>query len=69
MPERNRKDLQEVPEQARKEIEFIFATQMDDVLKDTLEQNPFNLPPPPADGGPTDEKKPPAAKREAEIRV
>ncbi len=41
MPERNRKDLQEVPEQARKEIEFVFATQMDEVLKVTLEQSPF----------------------------
>jgi ATP-dependent Lon protease len=70
LPERNRKDLQEVPEQARKEIEFIFATQMDDVLKDTLEQNPFTLPPPPADGGAVDEKKAPVPpKREAEIRV
>ena len=27
LPERNRKDLTDVPEQAKKEIEFIFATQ------------------------------------------
>ena len=41
LPERNRKDLIDVPEQARKEIEFIFATQMDDVLKAALEKDPF----------------------------
>jgi ATP-dependent Lon protease len=47
LPERNRKDLLDVPEQARKEIEFLFATQMDDVLKNALEKDPFTLPPPP----------------------
>jgi len=39
MPERNRKDLLEVPDQARKEIEFVFATQMDDVLKAALDRD------------------------------
>jgi ATP-dependent Lon protease len=41
LPERCRKDLIDVPEQARKEIEFIFATQMDEVLKAALETSPF----------------------------
>ena len=41
LPERNRKDILEVPEQARNEIEFHFVTQMDDVLRLTLERAPF----------------------------
>jgi ATP-dependent Lon protease len=32
MPERNRKDLVEVPEQVRREMEFIFVKKMDEVL-------------------------------------
>ncbi len=45
LPERNRKDLMEVPEQARREIEFIFVTQMDEVLVAALESNPFHQAP------------------------
>src|SRR5216683_2221606 len=41
LPERNKKDLQDVPEQAKKEMEFIFAHSMDDVLKSALEEDPF----------------------------
>jgi ATP-dependent Lon protease len=41
MPERNKKDIQDVPEQARKELEFIFAHSMDDVLRSALEEDPF----------------------------
>src|SRR5437870_2755317 len=41
MPERNKKDLVDVPEQARKEMEFIFAHSMDDVLRSALEEDPF----------------------------
>jgi ATP-dependent Lon protease len=41
LPERCRKDLVDVPEQAKKELEFIFVTQMDDVLKAALETAPF----------------------------
>ncbi|HEX4804123.1 MAG TPA: S16 family serine protease, partial [Myxococcaceae bacterium] len=44
LPERCRKDLIDVPEQARKEIEFLFATQMDEVLKAALETSPFKGP-------------------------
>jgi ATP-dependent Lon protease len=41
LPERCRKDLIDVPEQARKELEFVFVTQMDEVLQNALETNPF----------------------------
>src|SRR5215467_1884249 len=41
LPERCRKDLIDVPEQARKDIEFIFVTQMDEVLRNALESDPF----------------------------
>jgi ATP-dependent Lon protease len=40
MPARCEKDLVDVPEQARKELEFVFASQMDDVLKAALEEDP-----------------------------
>ncbi len=56
MPERNQKDLFDVPEQAKKEMEFIFAHSMDDVLKHALEEDPFEraakLPPVAAEGTP-----------------
>jgi ATP-dependent Lon protease len=69
MPERNRKDLNDVPEQARKEIEFIFTTQMDDVLKSALEKDPFSLAPPSTtDGSPSDDK-PKAGGAKTEVRV
>jgi ATP-dependent Lon protease len=46
MPERCRKDLIDVPEQARNELEFVFVSQMDEVLKNALEKDPFlNKPP------------------------
>jgi ATP-dependent Lon protease len=41
LPERVRKDLNDVPEQAKKDIEFIFVTQMDEVLRNALETDPF----------------------------
>ena len=41
LPERNKKDLVDVPEQAKKEMEFIFATRMDEVLNAALESSPF----------------------------
>src|SRR5207302_1151648 len=41
MPERNKKDLNDVPEQAKREMEFIFAHSMDDVLGSALEEDPF----------------------------
>ncbi len=50
MPERCRKDLIDVPEEAKRDIEFIFATQMDEVLKAALESNPFKGPATPTAG-------------------
>jgi ATP-dependent Lon protease len=41
LPERCRKDLVDVPDQAKKELEFIFVSQMDEVLKAALETSPF----------------------------
>jgi ATP-dependent Lon protease len=46
LPERVRKDLNDVPDQAKKDIEFIFVTQMDEVLRNALESDPFNAPKP-----------------------
>jgi len=36
IPERNKKDLEEIPEPLRKEINFIFAKTMEDVLDSAL---------------------------------
>ncbi len=68
IPARCEKDLVDVPEQARKELDFVFATHVDEVLKAALEQNPFDrkAPPPEGPGGEGDKKKG-AAK--PEIRV
>ena len=46
MPARCEKDLVDVPEQARKELEFVFATHMDEVLKAALEEDPVGRKPP-----------------------
>jgi ATP-dependent Lon protease len=63
LPERNKKDLQDVPEQAKKEMEFAFAHSMDDVLKSALEEDPFekaakNPPPPEVQPPPTEQPQP-----------
>jgi ATP-dependent Lon protease len=41
MPEKNKKDMVDVPEQAKKEVEFFFVTRMDEVLNLALEKSPF----------------------------
>ena len=41
IPARNERDLVDVPEQARKELEFVFAAHMDEVLKAALEEDPI----------------------------
>ncbi|ABC81480.1 ATP-dependent protease La [Anaeromyxobacter dehalogenans 2CP-C] len=73
IPARNEKDLLDVPEQARKELEFVFAAHMDEVLQAALEENPVGRKPPAAPE-PEGEKKPgatptPPAKKPDEIRV
>ncbi len=39
LPERNRKDLRDIPQEVREGIEFVFATTMDDVLENALESS------------------------------
>ena len=41
LPERNRKDIVDVPEQARQELEFVFASHLDEVLTAALDRSPF----------------------------
>lgn len=36
VPERNKKDLEEIPQNIRKKLNFVFARTMDDVLRNTL---------------------------------
>src|SRR5690606_4555935 len=40
LPERNRKDMVDVPEQAREELEFIYVAHLDEVLNAALERSP-----------------------------
>jgi len=47
IPERNKKDLSEIPEKNREGVEFIYARRMDDVLKAALVSVPVPLPIPP----------------------
>ena len=54
LPEKCKKDLVEISEENKKDIEFIFATKIDDVLKAALSEQPVPLPipnvvPPPSD--------------------
>ncbi len=44
LPIRNKKDLRDIPEQARAGVEFVFATRMDDVLEAALEVPPSARP-------------------------
>jgi ATP-dependent Lon protease len=45
MPDRNKKDLVEIPEENRKDLEFIFANMIADVLKHALVKVPTPLDP------------------------
>jgi ATP-dependent Lon protease len=40
LPERNKKDLRDIPAEARAGVEFVFASKMDDVLEHALEVPP-----------------------------
>jgi ATP-dependent Lon protease len=64
IPARNEKDLIDVPEQARKELDFVYASHMDDVLKAALEESPLGRTPPPE---PDSEKKPPSKSQEVRV--
>jgi ATP-dependent Lon protease len=39
MPKRNKKDLEDIPKYVKKDMEFVFAETMDDVLKKALQKN------------------------------
>jgi len=41
MPKDNKKDLEEIPTKVKKDLQFIFATHMDEVLDNSLVQGPF----------------------------
>jgi len=43
-PERNRADLEEIPEEVRKELEFVWVSRMDQVLEAALERAPAARP-------------------------
>ncbi|MCK5514019.1 MAG: hypothetical protein KAJ00_05940, partial [Deltaproteobacteria bacterium] len=36
VPERNKKDLEEIPQNIKKQLNFVFVRTMDDVLQNTL---------------------------------
>ena len=45
---KNKKDLVDVPESVRNQLEFTFAKHVDDALGYALEKSPFTSAPPPA---------------------
>jgi ATP-dependent Lon protease len=68
IPARNERDLVDVPEQARKELEFVFAGHMDEVLKAALAEDPIGRQAP-GTPEPEGEKKPGGAKKPEEVRA
>jgi ATP-dependent Lon protease len=46
LPERNKPDLEEVPQEIRDTLDFVFVSKMDDVLVAALEENVVNANPP-----------------------
>jgi ATP-dependent Lon protease len=69
LPARNEKDLVDVPEQARKEMEFVFATHMDEVLAAAMAENPVGRKPPPTPEGDGKGSKDKPAEKAAEVRA
>jgi ATP-dependent Lon protease len=51
-PERNRFDLEDVPEEIKREIDFVFVTQMAQVIDAALEEQPLARRVPTVDGSP-----------------
>lgn len=45
--EKNKKDLVEVPEPVRNELQFFFVSKIDEVLDTVLEKSPFGVAPKP----------------------
>ena len=48
LPERNRKDIVDIPETIRQELELVFVKKIDEVLELTLETVPVVVPGPEA---------------------
>jgi ATP-dependent Lon protease len=51
LPERNKPDLEEVPQEIRDTLEFLFVSRMDEVLAAALEENVLNVQPAAPGGG------------------
>jgi ATP-dependent Lon protease len=43
MPSKNKKDLDEVPRTILKGLELVFVDNIDEVVKNTLEKDPFKV--------------------------
>jgi ATP-dependent Lon protease len=72
IPARNEKDLIDVPDQARKELEFVYAAHMDEVLAAALEENPVGRKPPAPPEGEGKQPPPPVpppVPKPGEVRV
>jgi ATP-dependent Lon protease len=52
LPERNRKDIVDIPDTIRQELELSFVKKIDEVLELALEEVPVVVPGPEAAGGP-----------------
>jgi ATP-dependent Lon protease len=44
LPEKNKKDLRDIPAEAKEGVEFVFAHRMEDVLEQALEVPPSQWP-------------------------
>jgi ATP-dependent Lon protease len=44
LPARNRKDFEDIPEEARRKVEFIWLERVDDLVENALETEPAKIP-------------------------
>lgn len=44
LPKDNKKDMEDVPQKVKKDIQFLFANDLEEVLKTTLKENAFKTP-------------------------
>jgi ATP-dependent Lon protease len=52
LPERNRKDIVDIPETVRQDLELSFVKKIDEVIELALEEAPVVVPGPETPGGP-----------------
>ncbi len=57
LPQFNQADLEDLPEEVRQQLKFVFADTVDDVLNAALDRVPVNTPPQPEDIPSTGEKE------------